>query len=110
MKKTLLFLIGFAFLFIVIGMSNSLLESTINPLLKDNIEALADDEWGGGHGAGGGSGPTTWYEYEQIDYSWEYGPVTLPDGSYLPVGAYWCETHTCHGYGDLYCDGYINCI
>lgn len=97
MKKTLLFLIGFAFLFIVIGMSNSLLESTINPLLKDNIEALADDEWGGGHGAG--SGPITWYEYARVEYWWQ------TEGG----RTYWCEAHTCQGYGDLYCDGYITC-
>jgi hypothetical protein len=103
MKKTLLLLIGFAFIFIVIGMSNSLLNGTINPLLKDNIEALADDEWGGGHDDGTGGG-TIWYEYEQITYSWEYGP-----GAILPIEAYWCETHTCHGYGNLFCNGYINC-
>ena len=107
MKKTLLFLIGFAFLFIVIGMSNSLLKSTINPLLKDNIEALADDEWGGGHDDGNGG--TIWYEYEHIDYSWERGDMIRSDGEYLPEVFYWCETHTCHGEGDLHCSGYMTC-
>jgi len=61
-----------------------------------------DDEWGGGHDDG--SGGTTWYEYEQIDYSWEYGPR-----GDLPLSIYWCETHTCHGDGNLHCSGYINC-
>ena len=97
MKKTLLFLIGFAFLFIVIGMSSSLLKSTINPLLKDNIEALADDEWGGGHDDGNGG--TIWYEYALVEYWWENGEVYT----------YWCEAHTCRGYGDLHCVAYLNC-
>lgn len=75
--------------------------------MKENIEALADDEWGGGHDDG--SGNPSWYEYEKIDYSWEYGPIVRPDGGSLPIGSYWCETHTCQGYGDLHCSGYMNC-
>lgn len=68
--------------------------------LNENIEILADSEWGGGHPGDGGN--PRWYEYSRINY--EYRTVTHPN---LPYYQTLCEVCTCHGYGDLFCNGYI---
>jgi hypothetical protein len=108
MKKKILIVIGLTII-AVIGISSFNEGRSINPLLKENIEALADDEWGGGHHGAGGE--ISWYDYEKVTYGWKTGKdIPLPGNDTLQVGTFWCETHTCQGYGDLFCQGYINCI
>lgn len=98
MKKKILIVIGLTII-AVIGISSINTGRSISPLLKENIEALATDEWGGGHDDGGGG--LVWYEYQTIEY-------TVKNENDPP--ALLCQTATCHGYGDLFCNGWQECI
>lgn len=77
-----------------------------NELTQSNVEALANDEWGGGHNTPDG---LVWYEYERIGYEYHYCgyPYANPDSLSLPECE--CTIKTCHGYGDLFCNGFILC-
>lgn len=95
MKKNLTFLSVVCVLlvssFLVVFLSNSNTKS----LIDENIDALSHYEWGGGYTDE--FGRVSWYEYQRVDH--EY--VMVEDGPCLKV------TATCHGHGNLFCNGYI---
>lgn len=74
-----------------------------NDLVCSNVQALTDDEWGGGHQIPGGG--VEWYEYEQYDYFYKYcRPIENS-----PIVWCSCFSQTCHGYGDMLCYGILRC-
>ena len=74
-------------------------------LIQTNVEALADDEWGGGHTMPWGE--VIWYEYQRTSYEFHYCGYPY----YLdPLRICDCTIKTCHGYGDLFCIGSIVCL
>lgn len=73
----------------------------ISGLVYSNVEALAQDEWGGGHWGPDGPG---WYSYVKTTY--QYQNCSHPE---LPGYICECVVKTCHGYGDLFCNGSITC-
>lgn len=66
-----------------------------------NVEALTNDEWGGGHDGPDG---IEWYSYIRTTYEFRYCYSLL-----IPFYVCECEVKTCHGYGDLFCTGSVNC-
>ena len=76
-------------------------------LVHSNVEALSFNEWGGGNDMGGGV--FTWYEYHKIDIEIHYCdyPFPCPDTTIYDICQ--CYVKTCHGYGEYFCNGFINC-
>lgn len=74
-----------------------------NELAQTNVEALSFNEWGGGNQVGD---ELVQYEYEQINFFYKY---CKPD-ELAPFDWCSCYSKTCHGYGNEYCFGILNCF
>ena len=72
-------------------------------LVQANVEALSFNEWGGGNQVGD---EIIQYEYEQINFFYKYCKVD----EYAPFEWCSCYSKTCHGYGEEFCFGILDCF
>ena len=96
MKRKLLFILLISTFVLILSKVCSVQASS---RYSRNVEGFLDDEWGGGHSIG--HGQIVWYEYSKTTtefYDW----VTI-NGVSVPK---YKTIVTCHGYGDLHCEGY----
>lgn len=100
MKKEIIFVLILSVISSVLVLGS--LKEQATDLVRSNVEALTEYEWGGGYPLPGGG--IEWYEYTRTTYEHKY--CYHP---YLPYYVCECVVTTCQGRGNLFCNGSISC-